>query len=71
MGDWPEPWSGKWDVPEDRIGVMVGDPDYEKETLIFLPHSCDSWVIGTADDARRMIVELEAAIVEYERRVTV
>ena len=29
---------------------------------IQLPHSCDEWVIGNADDARSLIKEIEDAI---------
>ncbi len=34
--------------------------------LIFLPHSCNEWIIGGAQQARELIKDLEAAIVAIE-----
>ena len=30
--------------------------------LIYLPHSCDEWVIGTKEDAEQLIADLQQAI---------
>jgi hypothetical protein len=43
--------------------VWYEDP---KGPWIRLPHRCDYWVIGSADQARLLIRDLEAAIVEWE-----
>lgn len=32
-----------------------------------LPHSCDSWIIGTAADVRLMIAELQALLARMEQ----
>ena len=64
-----EPWDFQWDVPKDRVGVMVdlGDGREAKWAALdppvaFLPHSCDAWIIGRPDDVRQLIKELEAAL---------
>ncbi len=46
--------------------VRVGIPNYEHEILIYLPHQCDEWIVGTAEDARQLIRDLEAAITRWE-----
>lgn len=60
-----------------RQGDAEIDTDYENfnhETnsysglVIALPHSCDQWVIGTADDARTLISDLEQLIPELENK---
>lgn len=35
---------------------------------ICLPHSCDLWVIGDADNARLLIADLQAAIKRWEAK---
>ncbi len=46
--------------------VKVAKPGYEHHILIHLPHSCDEWIIGDADQARLLIADLEAAIEKYD-----
>jgi len=36
------------------------------DMAIQLPHQCDSWIIGDADNARLMIKDLEAMIERLE-----
>ena len=43
----PDYWLPRW-------GHVWSDD----EQVIYLPHSCDEWVIGDADDARAMAAEL-------------
>lgn len=46
-------------VPEDSSLAL----DCPVGTRIFkLPHQCDSWIIGTKDDVRALIHELQEAI---------
>ena len=54
-----------------RFGVMVYNENEwrdnaEDRWAICLPHSCDEWYIGDANDARDMTIELEQAIKEIE-----
>lgn len=42
--------------------VKVDRPTHEQEAWILLPHRCDEWVIGSADQAQALIADLEAAI---------
>ena len=52
--------------------VEVGDVmdsstgDYKNFYAIYLPHSCDEWVIGGKAEARQLIVDLEEAIKIFE-----
>jgi len=52
-------------IDENNRWVHVGKPGYEHETMIYLDHSCDEWIVGDVADARRMITELQMAIEEY------
>lgn len=36
--------------------------------VIALPHSCDSWVIGTDEDAEVLIADLREAIAKYREQ---
>lgn len=42
--------------------------DYEERGLntVFLPHSCNEWVIGGADEVRAMIEDLQAVLAYIE-----
>jgi len=45
--------------------------DYEERLpVIVLPHSCDRWIIGGADEARQMIQDLTEAIKKFEAEVS-
>ncbi len=41
--------------------------EWKREDEITLPHSCDDWVIGGVAEARQMISDLKALIVEMEK----
>lgn len=46
--------------------VMITTEYYgNRDKVIALPHSCDEWVIGSPDDARNLIKDLEKAIEEF------
>jgi hypothetical protein len=36
--------------------------DYDMGEWFYLPHSCQDWVIGTAEDARNLMEDLEKFI---------
>lgn len=46
------------------------EPWINKAPVIMLPHSCDEWVIGSPEDARTLIADLEALIPELEKKLT-
>lgn len=56
---------GEAHIDEDFTGE---DWEDDIKEAIMLPHSCDQWVIGDADDARQMIKDLEVLIVELEAK---
>ncbi len=49
------------------------DEDYmgngELGLVIVLPHSCDDWVIGSPDEARQLVADLEILIPELEAQL--
>lgn len=47
-------WGDKYES-----GTVQWDDSYE---AFVLPHQCQDWSIGDADDVRRLIADLEAAI---------
>lgn len=51
-------------------GEAYIDKDYwgDSEVAIMLPHSCDKWVIGSPDDARQLIADLEKLIEGFPER---
>lgn len=44
------------------------DEDDIADPYIALPHSCDYWVIGNANNARALITDLQAAIERWEAK---
>jgi hypothetical protein len=49
-------------------GEAYIDKDYwdkKGRLAIMLPHSCDEWVIGTQEDAKQLITDLEKLIKEF------
>lgn len=36
--------------------------DYPDQKAVFLPHSCDQWIIGGKDEIKAMIADLQAAL---------
>lgn len=65
----------KYGYDGKEVKVMVpgrdkDDPNYGTDRCIHLPHQCDDWLIGDADNARLMIKDLQAAI-EWAERGTV
>lgn len=49
----------------DARGKGRGDP-MSQRTGAYLPHSCDEWYIGGADEVRAMISDLSAALIALE-----
>lgn len=43
------------------------DNGFLKAPLVYLPHSCDQWIIGGPDHARQLIADLEEAIMQMEK----
>ena len=56
-----------WDarVPGQHA-PFVDNPPEEWKAYIALPHQCSEWKIGSVDQAKQMIADLEAIIVKYE-----
>ena len=48
-----------YDARDDSYEVKKGD--------IYLPHSCDSWVIGGPEQAKTLIADLQAYLIRYGR----
>jgi len=40
---------------------------YDCGDWFYLPHSCDEWVIGTEEEARRLIADLEELLAESKK----
>ena len=50
-----------------RLREAEGYADgFLKAPLVYLPHSCDQWIIGGPDHARQLIADLEEAITQME-----
>lgn len=49
--------------------IVIYQPDYRDDMRmkIMLDHSCDEWVIGTPEETRRFIKQLEAAVERAEQ----
>ena len=43
------------------------DEGFLKPPFVCLPHSCDAWIIGGPNHARRLIADLENAITRMEK----
>jgi hypothetical protein len=48
--------------------VEVGQPEWGSTgpDIAYLPHQCDNWEIGDADDVRALIKDLQAALEKLE-----
>lgn len=48
----------------------LGDWEYHhrpgEATIFYLPHSCDEWVIGSVEDAKKLIADLTKLIDSLE-----
>lgn len=46
----------------------VGDSrdDRQEYPGVYLPHSCDEWVVGGAENIKQMIIDLQEALKELE-----
>ena len=42
--------------------ILTGKIWSEETSVIYLPHSCDEWVIGGISEAEQMIEDLKIAI---------
>lgn len=51
----------------DWMKVEVGEPEWGSgPNIAYLPHQCDNWEIGDADDVRAMIKDLKKALKKLE-----
>jgi hypothetical protein len=52
----------------DWMKVEVGQPEWGSTgpDIAYLPHQCDNWEIGDADDVRALIKDLQAALEKLE-----
>lgn len=52
----------------DWMKVEIGKPEFQPNgpTIAMLPHQCDDWEIGDADDVRAMIKDLKKALKKLE-----
>ena len=64
-------WVDEEEVDEEYafgLGYDARTDDFEEQckdrAVAYLPHSCDSWVIGTADEVEELIAELQLAVVK-------
>lgn len=55
----------KGEVKFDKI-IDSRTEAYDYVTGYYLPHSCNEWVIGTKDDVRQLIEDLQAFISNHE-----
>jgi hypothetical protein len=46
--------------------IEYGKPFLADESVFFLPHSCDEWVIGNLESAKRFSKELTELIAQVE-----
>lgn len=44
--------------------VHTGQTAYLEDGTIFLPHSCDEWVIGGPEEAQQLIADLQQILTE-------
>ncbi len=58
-GDEPTWEQPSTDAREDNGYDDEGAP---KPPCVYLPHSCDEWVVGGPDNVRAMIADLQAAL---------
>ncbi len=47
---------------DDTVTVRFGKANYEHTEWFYLPHQCDSWVIGNTDQVRELITDLQTAL---------
>ncbi len=50
------------DPAYDTRRVYFGIPDYHDTEVFYLPHQCDEWIIGNAEQARELITDLETLL---------
>ena len=69
----------KGDLEYTKDSVYMSDPREEggyadgflKPPIVYLPHSCGSWIIGGLNHARQLVADLREAITRMEGDIAI